>query len=58
MARRAHRDLTGEHDRWFGETEANQGEVALSLENPDGSWFFRIPRSTFGDESESGSDQA
>ena len=26
---------------------ANQGEVAVSLENPDGSWFFRIPRSTF-----------
>ena len=34
-------------------TGANQGEVALSLENPDGSWFFRIPRSEFPDGTDS-----
>lgn len=28
--------------------ETNQGEVALSLENPDGAWFFRILPAQYG----------
>ncbi len=27
--------------------EANQSEVVLSLENPDGNWFFRVPRKVY-----------
>ncbi len=28
--------------------ETRQAEVALSLENPDGNWFFKIPESKYG----------